>query len=94
MYLFKVNNKNIRKRCKICLKLTIKTPERRQFSNQKLAKRLLCLSNEYNISCSTAITIIQAVQIFQMKILMTTTSLSDPPRYPIHTICTHTNQLL
>ena len=29
-YLFKVNNKNTRKRCEICLKLTMKTPERRQ----------------------------------------------------------------
>ena len=28
-YLFKVNNKNARKRCEICSKLTIKTPERR-----------------------------------------------------------------
>ena len=28
--LFKVNNRNTRKRCKICSKLTIKTPERRQ----------------------------------------------------------------
>ena len=28
--LFKVNNRNTRKRCKICLELTIKPPERRQ----------------------------------------------------------------
>ena len=28
MYLFKVNKRNFRKRCEICLKLTIKTPER------------------------------------------------------------------
>ena len=31
IYLFKVTNRNIRKRCEICLKLTIKTPERRQW---------------------------------------------------------------
>ena len=30
IYLFKVNNKNTRKRCKIRSKLTIKTPERRK----------------------------------------------------------------
>ena len=30
IYLFKVNNRNTRKRCEFCLKLTIKTPERRQ----------------------------------------------------------------
>ena len=30
MYLFKVNNKNIIRRCETCSKLTIKTPERRQ----------------------------------------------------------------
>ena len=29
IYLFKVNNRNTRKSCEICLKLTIKTPERR-----------------------------------------------------------------
>ena len=28
LYLFKVNNKNFRKRCEICLNLPIKTPER------------------------------------------------------------------
>ena len=30
MYLFKVDNKNIKKRCEICSKLTIKTREQRQ----------------------------------------------------------------
>ena len=30
IYLFKVNNRNIRKRCEICSKLTIKTPARHQ----------------------------------------------------------------
>ena len=30
MYLFKVNNRNTRKKCEICSKLTIKTPERRR----------------------------------------------------------------
>ena len=29
IYLFKVNNRDSRKRCEICSKLTIKTPERR-----------------------------------------------------------------
>ena len=31
IYLFKDNNRNSRKRCEICLKLTIKTPERRHW---------------------------------------------------------------
>ena len=31
IYLFKVNNRNTRKRCEICSELTIKTPERRQW---------------------------------------------------------------
>ena len=31
IYLLKVNKKNTRKRCEICSKLTIKTPERRQW---------------------------------------------------------------
>ena len=30
IYLFKVNNRNTRKSSEICLKVTIKTPERRQ----------------------------------------------------------------
>ena len=30
IYLLKVNNRNSRMRCEICLKLTIKTPEQRQ----------------------------------------------------------------
>ena len=32
IYLFKVKNRNIRKRCEICSKLKIKTPERRHWS--------------------------------------------------------------
>ena len=32
IYLFKVNNGNTRKKYKICSKLTIKTPERRQLA--------------------------------------------------------------
>ena len=31
IYLFKVNNRNTRKRCKICSKLTIKTPEHHHY---------------------------------------------------------------
>ena len=31
IYLFKVNNRNTRTRCEICSKLTINTPERRQW---------------------------------------------------------------
>ena len=31
IYMLKVNNRNTRARCKICLKVTIKTPERRQW---------------------------------------------------------------
>ena len=34
IYLFKVNNKNIRKRYEICSKLTIKTPEKGVKSTQ------------------------------------------------------------
>ena len=31
IYMFKVNNKNIRTRCEICSKITVKIPERRQW---------------------------------------------------------------
>ena len=30
MFLFKVNNRNTKKRCEICSELTIKTPQRRE----------------------------------------------------------------
>ena len=33
IYLFKINNRNIRKRCEICSKLTIKPPERHHWRN-------------------------------------------------------------
>ena len=36
IYLFNVNNRSTRKRCEICSKLTIKTPERRQEVKQEL----------------------------------------------------------
>ena len=36
IYLLKVNNRNSRKRCEICSKLTIKTPERRHWRLQFL----------------------------------------------------------
>ena len=35
-YLLKVNNRNTKTRCEICLKLTIKTPERRHWRRLKL----------------------------------------------------------
>ena len=37
-YMFKVNNRNTRKRCKICSKLIIKTPEQRLKSTIKTTK--------------------------------------------------------
>ena len=46
VYLFKFNNKNTRKSCKLCLKLIIKTPERRrqnQFSNTNTFPELLSM---------------------------------------------------
>ena len=36
IYLFKVINRNARKRCEICSKLTIKTPERRQWRRSSI----------------------------------------------------------
>ena len=35
-YMFKVNNRNTRTRCEICSKLTIKTPERRQWRHSDI----------------------------------------------------------
>ena len=35
-YMFKVNNKNTRIRCEICSKLTIKTPDRRQWRRSEM----------------------------------------------------------
>ena len=44
IYLFRVNNRNNRRRCKICSKLTIKTLERRQFSDIIVVFLLLTLN--------------------------------------------------
>ena len=48
IHLFKVNSRNTRKRCEICSKLTIKTPERRErelhqliFASSNLAIEIL-----------------------------------------------------
>ena len=38
IYLFKVNSRNTRTICEICSKLTIKTPERRQWQCAKVSK--------------------------------------------------------
>ena len=35
IYLFKINNRNARKRCEICSELTIKTPERRHWRRSR-----------------------------------------------------------
>ena len=46
-YMFKANNKNTRTRCEICSKLTIKTPEPRQWNRSGAFivnfKHILCL---------------------------------------------------
>ena len=50
IYLFKVNNRNIRKRCETRLKLTIKTPERELWtyiSQFFLVFLLLTLNSKY-----------------------------------------------
>ena len=44
IFLFKVNNRNTRKRCEICSKLTIKTPERRDVTGVVLVFLLLTLN--------------------------------------------------
>ena len=51
IYLFKINNRNARKRCKICSKLIIKTPERRQplFPKQQNILNDLCYFKNYEI---------------------------------------------
>ena len=36
IYLLKVNNRNTRTWCEICSKLTIKTPERRQWRHERV----------------------------------------------------------
>ena len=46
-YMFKVGNRNIRTRCEICSKLTIKIPERSQASEDD--------SNSYKINRSNVV---------------------------------------
>ena len=51
-YMFKVNSRNIRTRCEICSKLTIKTPERRQWQLN------------FNFNWSTALTNILVILFY------------------------------
>ena len=46
VYLLKVNNRNTRTRCEISSKLTIKTPERRQWLFYEIKKFLTCASDD------------------------------------------------
>ena len=49
IYLFKVNNRNTGKKCEICLKLTVKTSERRHYV--VLVSLLLTLNIFRTLSC-------------------------------------------
>ena len=44
IYLFKINNRNTRKRCEICSKLTIKSPERRHWLTLNIFHTFFCVS--------------------------------------------------
>ena len=51
IYLFKVNNRNSRKNCEICYKLTIKIPDRRQRSSSGVSFIILeHLTPLFNVS--------------------------------------------
>ena len=45
IYLFKINNRNIRKRCEIYSNLTMKTPERDQRRSRVFIVKFECISN-------------------------------------------------
>ena len=49
IYLFKVNNRNTRIMCEICLKVTIKAPERRQWRHTGLVSLLLTLNRLHTL---------------------------------------------
>ena len=59
IFLLKVNNKNTRTRCEICFKLTIKTTERRQNSQENTCARVSIL-----IKLQAFIKIETLVQVF------------------------------
>ena len=46
IYLFKLNNRDTRKTCKTCPKLTIKTPEQRQQCKQRQHQHLLAQTQQ------------------------------------------------
>ena len=58
IYLFNVNNRNTRKRCKTCSKLTIKTPERRHILPFFLVFLLLTLNKYILAAFNSKFTII------------------------------------
>ena len=49
-YLLKVDNKNTGKKCEICSKLTIKTPERRHWCVSGDCSRVSMIKSEYVIA--------------------------------------------
>ena len=67
IYLFKVNIRNTRKRCKICLTLTIKTPERRQKLTFLTPSYALVYPEVRNVSfwrCSVDFTVLNIFHTF------------------------------
>ena len=54
IYLIKVNNKNTRKRCEICSKFTIKTPERRLYPPVKSSENRIIGFEQVNV-CSVCV---------------------------------------
>ena len=82
IYLFKVNNRNTRKRCEICSKLTIKTPERRQsrpwdkrvlstnFYFLRFLLELVCRCINYTLTTYTLLMLFSIVQNNQNKLVL------------------------
>ena len=60
IYLFQVNNRSTIKRCKICLKLTVKAPERRQ---DAVLVFLLLILNIFYTSSSVSIVDVEQVNV-------------------------------
>ena len=75
--MFKVNNRNTRTRCQLCLKLTMNTPERRQELLENIVNRLKPLTiSEKSFMCRSGIFTVNFEHISHLAIVSLLLTLS------------------
>ena len=75
IYLLKIDNKNTRKKCKICSKLTIKTPKRHHWTYLGLYKTFMVTLVSKVVSSWNSLTICQKISKISIRLLKFTPKL-------------------